>query len=154
MLAVRRYGLPGIIAVISYLVLEYIFTPVQGLFWQGCIFSVLFSYLMRVCDDIGDFEKDAKKNKTVFGKRFLIFLDVCILLVLICGTVVWQMYFMLIPLAVIMSQFLLKGIFRKVVKVLFVPAVIFALFNTVFVFSYYMFIPIAYQLLKPFQFCF
>ena len=59
----RRYGLPGVLAVCAYLLLGLIFPYVEDRYWQGLAFSVLAAYFIRVCDDLSDFERDRAQGK-------------------------------------------------------------------------------------------
>lgn len=141
MLFLKRYLFPGVLAVAAYLLLGWLCTPIWARYWQGCCFTVLLSYLIRICDDIADFEKDKKNNKVLLGKKALRVALICLLIALICAVEIWQMHGMLLPLGLILLGLGLKGKPLNAAKVLFVPAIIAALVNTALEFSWFLFIP-------------
>lgn len=132
MLFVRRYVFPGIFALTAYLILSALFTLVQGYFLYGALFTLFLSYLIRIFDDICDYEKDLKKGKTLLNKKVLIILGSAVSAVILCVCVLLHLYFFLLPLFTISAQFLAKGKLRTILKVLFIPSILIALFHSVF----------------------
>jgi len=116
--------------------------PSDGMILPGFALVVLQSYLIRVTDDISDYEKDERVGKTMFSKKTLLILTLCLLCAVICCAVLWKVYIMLLPIPVIMLGLCLKGIWLNIAKVAYMPIIIISLFNSVFVFSKYVFIPI------------
>lgn len=143
MLVLRRYVLPLILSTVIYLLLAFVFSPKEGYFIAGCFFTVMLSYLMRICDDISDLQKDIEKGKALLGKRSLWWIFAGIVASILTGVIFWQVYIVLLPLCLILLQFLFRGRLRTVLKLTFLPSILTALFFSCFEFSYFLFALIA-----------
>ncbi len=134
-MAIKRYLLPGILAFCAYLILGFIFSSVDGLYTAGLVITILNAYFIRVCDDISDFEKDRRSGKALLGKKMLICLATGIFFAVLVYSVVFSVYWAVLPLIVISAQLLFKEKYRDFFKPLFIPVILISLFNTVFVYS-------------------
>ena len=135
MLAIKRYLLPGVLAACSYLIMGVVFSSVDGLYVAGLVVTVLMAYLIRLCDDVLDFEGDQRVGKALIGRKTLVFLVLGVFFALLCLALFFALYWMMLPLITLSVQFLIKEKYRDFIKPLFLPAILIALFNTVFFYS-------------------
>jgi len=134
-LAIKRYLFPGVLAVCSYLIIGAVFSSVDGLYIVGLAVTVLMAYLIRLCDDILDFEGDQRVGKSLIGRKTLVFLALGVFFVLLGFASFLALYWILLPLIIVSVQFLIKEKYRDFIKPLFLPSILTALFNTVFFYS-------------------
>ena len=121
MILIKRYGTPLILSVVLYSVIYLIFGNGSPYFGMGLVLSVILGYLMRICDDIGDYEKDKAKGRTPIRKEILIVMGALIL------TLISKAYPMAISLWVILLQFFITDKYRDIIKPLFMPVIVITL---------------------------
>lgn len=135
-MAVKRYVLPGILALGAYLILGFIFPHVDTLYFPGLGICLLTTYFIRVCDDILDFEKDREAGKALLEKKWLIGLFIGICAAIALCALLFSGYWWLLPPGVIALQFLLPEKLRNFIKPLFIPSLLICLFLTVFMYTH------------------
>lgn len=140
MLAIKRYVLPGVLAFLAYWLLGLLFSAAPGLYWAGLAAAILFAYLVRFCDDISDFPRDLARNKVLLGRKMLILLACVTGLALVGIAIGFQLYWLMLPPGLVAAQFLLTEKYRDWLKPLFLPAILVALFLTVFAFTPFVFL--------------
>ena len=127
MILIKRYGLPIVVAVVIYSLIYFIFGAGYRYFGVGMALSVFLSYLIRICDDIGDYESDKAKGKAPMRKWMLITLGAVAVTASICLMLTSRAYYMLAAISIILLQFLIKERYRDVIKLLFVPIIVITL---------------------------
>ena len=127
MILIKRYGTPLILSVVLYSVIYLIFGNGSPYFGMGLVLSVILGYLMRICDDIGDYEKDKAKGKTPIRKEILIVMGALATSVFLILTLISKAYPMAISLWVILLQFFITDKYRDIIKPLFMPVIVIAL---------------------------
>lgn len=88
MLFFRKYILSMLLGFVFYSLLFTFEICGKDFFSPYLLISVLFSLLIRLFDDLNDYEKDLLKKKNVFNKKIIIFLNIivsiiCIFLILL-----------------------------------------------------------------------
>ena len=132
MILLRRYGLPLLFAVGLYSILYALFGLQTNYLNAGLFMSLLFSYLIRVTDDIGDYAKDRAKGSAVLSKKALTVLAVGIGTALLLLILLFGLYLMFIPLVIIAVQLLIRERLRDWIKPLFLPSIVLTLVYSVF----------------------
>ena len=128
MILIKRYGTPLLISVGLYTAIYFIFGYGKYYYFDmGLYMSVLMAYLIRISDDICDFENDKKKGKAPIPKKALIITCVTIASAMLALSLIFKAYFMLIALFLILIQFAIKDKYRDIIKPLFMPAISVAL---------------------------
>ncbi len=124
MILIKRYGMPLVVAVVLYSIIYLIFGEGFQYIGMGLWLSVLLSYLIRICDDIGDYESDRAKGKAPIHKGILMAMGASCVLAFLSLTLIAKAYPMMISLLVILLQFLINDQYRDVIKPLFMPTVV------------------------------
>ena len=124
MILIKRYGMPLVVAVCLYSATYFIFGEGFRYIGTGFWLSVLLSYLIRICDDIGDYESDRAKGKAPIHKGILMAVGALCLSVFFALTLIAKAYPMMISLLVILLQFLINDKYRDVIKPLFMPCIV------------------------------
>lgn len=140
MILIKRYGVPFAVTVVLYSIIYLIFGAGCRYLGMGLVLSVLSAYLIRICDDIGDYKKDRTCGKAPIRKGILIAMcafDVSVWLFL---SLISKEYLMLIPPTLILSQFFIKDKYRDVIKPLFMPTVIVTLVLSFFTFNPWLYV--------------
>ena len=127
MTLLKRYGMPLVLSVVLYSATYFIFGEGSRYSGVGLALAVLLAYLIRICDDIGDYEKDRRRGKAPIRRELLIIL--CALAAVgVCALALLRgVYLMIIPVAVIAAQLLIKEKYRDIIKPLFLPVTVTAL---------------------------
>ncbi len=124
MILIKRYGTPLVVSVVLYSVIYFIFGAGFRYIGMGLVLSVLSAYLIRICDDIGDYESDKSKGKAPIGKKTLTAMAILAVAAFFAFTLIVKAYLMFIPPIVILLQFLINDKYREVIKPLFVPTIV------------------------------
>lgn len=135
MLLIKKYLLPIVLSVFLYTIL-YIFDFTKSYFSIYLIKLILFIILIRVIDDIKDFEKDTLRNRCVFNKKTLIGLLISLIVILFTITFYYQSYLLLVSIIFIIIGNL-KFKYFKYFKSLFLPSVIIFISYYYFGINYY-----------------
>lgn len=128
----KRYGIPPIIAVCLYSFMYFLFGRDTHFFNIGIVFCLLFSYLIRVSDDICDHKKDVEARKAPLNIKALVTLECIVLIAVILLSVIFRFWMMLVPTAVIMAQFAIKERHRNCIKPFFLPSIVITLVYSMF----------------------
>ena len=107
MLLVKRYVTPVVIAVALYSLIYLIFGGGYRFMGLGIVFAILSSYLIRLCDDIGDYAKDLKNGKAIFAIKTLKLLCLSVVSVFCALALIFTKYPMLLAPLPILLQFLI-----------------------------------------------
>lgn len=105
MTLVRKYLTPGIIGILIYLIICLISNS-NNYFNYHLIYVLTFSYLLRVSDDIIDYEKDFLQNKTVMPQKILQVLFLILSLVIILSSIIFNQILYLGVYIFLLIQFL------------------------------------------------
>ncbi len=124
MILIKRYGMPLVAAVALYSVIYFVFGNGSGYIGMGLALSVLSAYLIRICDDIGDYERDKSKGRAPIGKKALTAMAILAVLANFSLALIAKAYLMLISPIVILLQFLINDKYREVIKPLFMPTIV------------------------------
>ena len=116
MLIFKRYISPMIISSILYISVWAVFGKGESFAVGGMFFSFAIAYLMRLCDDICDYEKDKKSGKVLLSKTTLKMLCRILSGITALGAIVFEKYIMLLPLALILAQFAIGERYREYIK--------------------------------------
>ena len=103
---------------------------------------MLLSYLIRICDDIGDYEKDRAAGKAPIRKGVLVAMGIFSALAILVAALMAKACLMIIPLLVILLQFLIKEPYRDVIKPLFVPTVVVTVVLSFFAPNFWMYVAV------------
>ena len=126
MIILKRYGLPPIIGAAVYSIL-YAVSPQGRFLGWGLLLSLLFAYLVRVCDDIGDYKRDLSRGKAVLSLPLLTAMGGALLLSYIITAISTAGYLTLLPLALLLLQFAIPERYRDLIKPTFMPAAVITL---------------------------
>ena len=140
MILVKRYGTPLILSVALYSAIYLIFGCGLPYFGMGLVLSVLLGYLMRICDDIGDYEKDKSQGRAPICKEILMGIGASMICVFVILTLISQAYTMVVALWVILLQFFINDKFRDVIKPIFMPAIVVTLVISFFTPNHWLFV--------------
>ncbi len=124
MILIKRYGMPLVVAVVLYSVIYFIFGEGSRYIGTGLVLSVLSSYLIRICDDIGDYERDRAKGKAPIRKGRLTAMGALAVSAFFALTLIAKAYPMIVSPLVISMQFLINDKYRDVIKPLFMPTIV------------------------------
>lgn len=132
MLLIKRYGIPLVLTAVLYSFIYALFGRSAPYYGAGLAVVLLQAYLIRVCDDFCDYQRDRQEGKAPVGRGVLIALCCALgtsslLLALFCG-----LYLMLIPLALILIQLALPERWRDIIKPFFLPAIVITLVYSTF----------------------
>lgn len=105
MTLVRKYLTPGVIGILIYLIICLISNS-NNYFNYHLIYVLTFSYLLRVSDDIIDYEKDFLQNKTVMPQKILQLLFLILSLVIIINSIIFNQMLYLGVYIFLLIQFL------------------------------------------------
>lgn len=105
MTLVRKYLTPGIIGILIYLIICLISNS-NNYFNYHLIYVLTFSYLLRVSDDIIDYEKDFLQKKTVMPQKILQVLFLILSLVIILSSIIFNQILYLGVYIFLLIQFL------------------------------------------------
>ena len=142
MILIKRYGFPLLLSLALYTAVYFLFgngSPYLGI---ALALSVILSYVIRICDDIGDYEKDRAQGQAPIRKSILVVMMVAALSVFGILTLVAKAYIMLISPTVILLQFLIKDKYRDIIKPLFLPAIVVALVLSFFTPNFWLFVTV------------
>lgn len=124
MVLLKRYGLPPVIAVALYTVTYALFGRGEAFLNPGALLAVLLALQIRVCDDLADYEADRQRGKAPLSPRILMGMLITTALEVVAIAIASRGYGMLIPLGLILLQFVLPGKYRDWLKPLFMPAIV------------------------------
>lgn len=124
MVLLKRYGLPPVIAVALYTVTYALFGRGEAFLNPGALLAVLLALQIRVCDDLADYEADRQRGKAPLSRSTLIVLLIIMALAIAATAIASRGCGMLIPLGLILLQFVLPGKYRDWLKPLFMPAIV------------------------------
>ena len=124
MVLLKRYGLPPVIAVALYTVTYALFGRGEAFLNPGALLAVLLALQIRVCDDLADYEADRQRGKAPLSRSTLIVLLIIMALAIAATAIASRGCGMLIPLCLILLQFVLPGKYRDWLKPLFMPAIV------------------------------
>ena len=128
MIFIKRYGMPLFLAVGLYTVIYFIFGYGKYYYFDmGLFMSVIMAYLIRICDDICDYEADRARNRAPIPKKALIVACIAIATVMLALSLIFKAYFMLIAIFLILIQFAIRDKYRSIIKPLFMPTIAVAL---------------------------
>lgn len=105
MTLVRKYLTPGVIGILIYLIICLISNS-NNYFNYHLIYVLTFSYLLRVSDDIIDYEKDFLQNKTVMSPKILQLLFLILSLIIIVNSIIFNQMLYLGVYIFLLIQFL------------------------------------------------
>ncbi|MBQ3001564.1 MAG: hypothetical protein IJD76_03690 [Bacilli bacterium] len=105
MTLVRKYLTPGVIGILIYLIICLISNS-NNYFNYHLIYVLTFSYLLRVSDDIIDYEKDFLQNKTVMSQKILQLLFLILSLIIIVNSIIFNQILYLGVYIFLLIQFL------------------------------------------------
>lgn len=105
MTLVRKYLTPGVIGILIYLIICLISNS-NNYFNYHLIYVLTFSYLLRVSDDIIDYEKDFLQNKTVMPQKILHLLFLILSLIIIVNSIIFNQILYLGVYIFLLIQFL------------------------------------------------
>jgi len=105
MTLVRKYLTPGVIGILIYLIICLISNS-NNYFNYHLIYVLTFSYLLRVSDDIIDYEKDFLQNKTVMPQKILHLLFLILSLIIIVNSIIFNQMLYLGVYIFLLIQFL------------------------------------------------
>lgn len=105
MTLVRKYLTPGVIGILIYLIICLISNS-NNYFNYHLIYVLTFSYLLRVSDDIIDYEKDFLQNKTVMPQKILQLLFLILSLIIIVNSIIFNQMLYLGVYIFLLIQFL------------------------------------------------
>ncbi len=140
MLLIKRYFFPFLFSVSLYSLVYFIFGNDMPYFNVGLVLSVLLAYFIRLCDDISDYEKDESEGKAPLRKGTLIISSIWVASAFFALTFLSKAYIMFIPLAVILSQFLLKEKQKNIIKPFFMPVIVISVVLSFFTPSLWLFV--------------
>lgn len=129
---IKRYGAPLVVSLALYSLLYALAGTDIPYFSIGLLWAVVLSYLIRLCDDIGDYEADVQKGKAPIGKKPLIVLTCLAAAVMVITVVVTQRWWVLLPAALIPLTMAIPQKLQHFIKPLFVPAILLTLAGTCF----------------------
>ena len=86
--------------------------------------AVLLALQIRVCDDLADYEADRQRGKAPLSRRILMGMLITTALEVVATAIASRGYGMLIPLGLILLQFVLPGKYRDWLKPLFMPVIV------------------------------
>jgi len=124
MLLLKRYGTPFVLAIALYSFVYLFFGNGSDYLGAGIAFSILASYLIRLCDDIGDYEEDLERGKALISKKALIMTCASVICVFSALALIYAKYLMLLAPLPILLQFPIKDGYRVLLKPLFVPVIV------------------------------
>lgn len=105
MTLVRKYLTPGVIGILIYLIICLISNS-NNYFNYHLIYVLTFSYLLRVSDDIIDYEKDFLQNKTIMPQKILQLLFLILSLIIIVNSIIFNQMLYLGVYIFLLIQFL------------------------------------------------
>lgn len=127
---IKRYGVPLAVSLALYSLL-YVLAGDGVPYWNpALLWAVLLSYLIRLCDDLGDYEADAAAGKAPVGKKTLFALTGLTLLILILTALLARGWWVLLPAALISGTLAVPGKGQWFLKPLFVPTILLSLAAT------------------------
>ena len=142
MILVKRYVIPLVISVVLYSAVYFLFGIDSQYMNIGLVLSVLLSYLIRICDDMGDYEKDKEKGRAPITPKVLAVLCIITVLAFSVLTVVAEKYLMFIPLLTVLSQFLISEAFRDIIKPIYMPSIVICLVFSFFTPSFWLYVAV------------
>ena len=123
MIFVKRYLTPPLLAIALYSVIHLV-TGGGNYFTPGLAFAILYALLIRLCDDMGDYERDLADGRAVLKMPVLISLCLSFSVIYLALIFILAKPFMAVAPVVVFSQFLLPEKHRDVIKPLFMPAAV------------------------------
>ncbi len=127
MLLIKRYGMPPVLTAVLYSIIYALFGSSAPYFGAGLGVVLALAYLMRVCDDICDYDKDKELGKAPLSRGILIVLCCLLAATALVLSLMAALYGMLLPLSLILLQLALPARWHKLIKPLFLPATVIAL---------------------------
>lgn len=127
MLLIKRYGMPLVLTAALYSIIYALFGSSAPYVGAGLGVVLALAYLMRVCDDICDYEKDKAQGKAPLSRGVLIMLCCLLAASALTLSLISALYGMLLPLALILLQLALPARWHVLIKPLFLPATVIAL---------------------------
>ncbi len=124
MILIKRYAMPLVAAVGLYSVIYFIFGLGFRYIGMGFWLSVLLSYLIRICDDIGDYESDRAEGKAPIHKGILMAMGALCVSSFLALVLIAKAYPMIISLLIVLFQFFINDKYRDVIKPLFMPTIV------------------------------
>lgn len=129
---IKRYGVPLAVSLALYSLL-YVLAGDGVPYWNpALLWAVLLSYLIRLCDDLADYEADAAAGKAPVGKKMLFVLTGLTFLILILTSLLARGWWVLLPAALIPGTLAVSGKSQLFLKPLFVPTILLSLAATSF----------------------
>lgn len=124
---IKRYGMPLVLTAALYSIIYALFGGSAPYFGAGLGVVLMLAYLMRVCDDISDYDKDKAQGRAPLSRGILILLCCLLAASALVLSLIAALYGMLVPLALILLQLALPGRWHVLIKPLFLPATVVAL---------------------------
>jgi len=121
---IKRYVIPLVTAVGLYSVVYFLFGAGSRYIGMGFWLSVLLSYLIRICDDIVDYEIDKDNGKAPIHKGILMALGALCVSASFVLILTSRAFLMIGSLLVILLQFLINDKYRDVIKPFFIPTIV------------------------------
>ena len=140
MLFLKRYGAPFVLAIALYSLVYLIFGHGSEYLSAGIAFSILASYLIRLCDDIGDYEEDLKNGKAPISKKALTVLCLSVTGLFIALAFIFSKHLMLLAPLPILLQIPIKDRYRVFLKPLFVPVIVITIVFSFFSSNYLLYV--------------
>lgn len=120
----KKCVLPAVLAAAGYAFLFLLFGEGKKFVNAGFFSAFLYAYLIRICDDILDYQKDEREQKNLFPRKILY----CFCAADVAGLAVLAIlsgkFLFFAAAAVIFLPFAVKGKYRDYIKPFFLPAVI------------------------------
>ena len=138
-LAIKRYALPPLLAICLYTLLYFIFGINTEYFNPGVVICILYSFSMRLTDDISDYKKDKENNKALLSKKTLYVLLIISSVGIILLALFFSLHLTLIPLTILSILFISPKI-GEYFKPLFVPSIMIVICFSLFSVNYVLWI--------------